>query len=644
MKLIALLLVLASSSSGQDDPGFKLPATLRAHFLLPDGRPAEGVSLRLRGLGADPQRIRRFGAPKGWTDPVAETDAEGRAELRFVPPRAYFFNLEVDLEGYAKSVWSWAEIGLGETIDLGDVRLDPACTIVGTVVDPRGNVLTRGWSGFAFPVVSAESGRGAYSLSEAVDPGSGEFRLAGVAAGKVIVGARGLGVNTETVEVEAVAGVETLVEIVYDGPDLGRRVVVRVRSPFWVFPDASSVRLVAAGGSSRAPETDGSVQASLVFDDVPEGTYRVEIDDSRFEAWAQDGVRPGEGVTASLRPAGRLVLDVVDTETGLGFPHYGVGTVFHATPGSTERELLPDGSPAPDGGILAGVMPIAQTLVVRVPGRPVQRVVLEGPWPDTNREVRVEIGATRQRVGRVTDAAGRPVVGAHVGVLPDLDPSYETDSTGRFRFDDVVADSTLLVICSPWLTATATVGPPLREGQELAIETPASGWVEGRLLLPEGVSATDLALDFEGGGGMTAGDDVGSIWGRISSDGSFRLGPLPAGVLEVESCFRSSRQGGVWTVERAALGTVTVRAGETTRMERDLRRRFPGARACASSSRGSPTVTRGSSRATRRTPRSRCSPRSPVARRRSGVWLPDRGTSGSTGPTEPGSGGAPSRW
>lgn len=597
--MIALaLLLIALAAPGQDDPGFRSPAVVRGRFLRADGTPASGATLRLRGLEGDAQRRREFGLPRAWTHPTTEADDEGRAELRFVPPRAYSFSLEVELEGHARALWSWWELGLGEEIELGEIRLAAAGTIVGTVVDAEGNVLRRGWSGNAYPLSPAD-GQDMQGFSGAVAADSGEFRLEGVPCGRVGVRAQGLGVTTEAVEVDLVAGVEAVVEIVYDGPDLARRIVVRPRSPFWIPPEARDVLLIARDGTVRTAVAPAGANGSLVFDDVPEGTYRVAIESALYTRWSRDDVRPGDRLDAVLRPRASVKLDVVDAETGQALSRYGVGVVFHEAPNHYEYEQLADGSPRPPDGVLADLMPTAQTLVIRVPDRPERRVVLDGEWPDGARAVRVEIQAPRPLAGRVVDGGGRAMVGARVertsgayaGPPRDLggfvERSHETDAAGRFTFDEAADGAhTFHVVCSPWLTSTATAWVPLPAGDELVVRVPAAGWLEGRVRLPEGATVRDLALDFAG----AAIDDEGvprddradgaggldSIWGRLAEDGSFRLGPLPAGELEVELVRRVPLSRSSQTLERDELGTVTVRAGETARAEWDLRDSFPG--------------------------------------------------------------------
>ena len=47
-----------------------------------------------------------------------------------------------------------------------------------------------------------------------------------------------------------------------------------------------------------APSSDGLRR--YVFEDLPPGSYRAEVDDPRFEPWSQNGVQPGQTLHATL--------------------------------------------------------------------------------------------------------------------------------------------------------------------------------------------------------------------------------------------------------------------------------------------------------------------------------------------------------
>lgn len=585
----------------QDDQGLKKPAVLEGRFLLPDGTPAEGVHLSVMGWGANQERILEYGEPRNWNDPTGETDADGRFQIRFVPPRAYQFVLDAILEGYAETSWRWGEIKFGERKDLGDITLVPECTVVGRVVDRDGNTLTYGWRVTARTSIRRPggSGRDATTVRASIDAKTGEFRLEGVLAGRArIRGGHYHGVYTNEVMVNAVAGKGNFVELVYGGPNLHRRISVRHSShPFYSCEPASeSIKIIATDGTERtAVHVEGSAQ-NMAFDELPEGVYRVEIDDPLYEFWSRDGVRPGDRVDAMLTGAGTLELEVVDGETGRQIPRYGLRVVFHEpNPSPIEYELLPDGSIPPLDGFFEGIIATNLRLIVRQNGRAVQQVEVEGLTRGERRSVRVELDRGTQLVGRVLDAAGAPLAGVQVerttgtvagvpknvseygpsGPLPNLEETYHTDREGRFVVTGgAVGMQTFRVCLSPWLSVDRTVELPLDDGEVLELQTPPSGWLEGELTLPEGASTEGLSLTFWGEGveELECADEGGSV----EADGTFRYGPLPTNRLGVSANIHCALPGGGSDGHQQQLGFITIEPDSTKHKSWDLRETYPG--------------------------------------------------------------------
>ena len=459
MSLAASLLALASLLPvpiQDDDPAPGL-ATLKGRFLLPDGAPAAGVALEVSGWVANQGRLLEFGQPARWANPTGTTDADGRFELRFAPPRAYQFVLSGALEGHGSVSWRWGQVLPGETKDLGDTTLLRTGTIVGRIVDAQGNTLVRNWR------VSAEApgdrlgtGRDSTRVSASVDPETGEFRLEGVPARRVTVRARaGGGVHTDTVTVVVVPAGEAAVELTYDGPNLDRRItVVHFSRPFYTYEPASeSITLIDAQGRRRtAVHVQGSSQ-SEAFDDLPDGEYRVEIDDPLYEPWSKDRVRPGDRVNAHLKGAASLAVKVVHDETGALVQRYGLRVTFprsNSTP--NEFELVPDGGTPPVGGLFEGMIPTDIVLILRLPGRAPERFEVTGLERGEQRAVELRLGAVRPVTVQVVDDTGAPVAetrvertpGAvagmpkgmsrmtHEGRVPNLEEAYETAANGRF--------------------------------------------------------------------------------------------------------------------------------------------------------------------------------------------------------------------
>ena len=156
-----------------------------------------------------------------------------------------------------------------------------------------------------------------------IDPATGVARIDGMPPGPVKLKAYSQIANwIDGPVVEVTVGEVLEAEIVYDGPDNSRRIVVSASNrPFYtVGCDAESVFL---SGQEIERRTGKQLGPSLyVFDDLPEGTYTVEVDHESFEPWSQHGVELGSRVRARLRCNAAIRLAVVDDATGQALENY----------------------------------------------------------------------------------------------------------------------------------------------------------------------------------------------------------------------------------------------------------------------------------------------------------------------------------
>ncbi|MDA1263916.1 MAG: hypothetical protein O2816_02415 [Planctomycetota bacterium] len=601
MSIAAPLLALCSLLPlYQDDPPPDPIATVRGRLLLPSGVPAAGIRLKVSGWGANSDRILEFGHPRQWTDPEGVTDAEGHFELKFLPPRAFQFTLDAHPEGFGPLTWRWTEIALGETKDVGEVTLVAAGTVVGRILDARGEVLVKGWSVSAEPPRELViGGRTSSYVYGELDPETGEFRIEGLPAGRVSIRARASsGESTDTVSCEVVGGAEVAVVLRYDGPDLARRITVSYSSaPFRMFrPTADAVTLVdEEGGARPAQEVVGS-SSRVCFDDLPEGKYTVVISNPRFQPWSQADVTPGERVSASLRGVGKIALTVVDDRSGAVLTRYGLRVGFPDSGWSpNEFEVFPDGSARPAASLIEGLVPEPQELVVRAPGRPTLRVMIEAPTVDGALpiEVRVPLGVGLRAL--VLDAAGQPqqhvkverTPGDRAGVAPGVsqttslgrtpnwESAYETDGEGRLSLHELsLGTHTFRVQASRYLSHDHTVELPVPEDAVLEWRPPSSGYLAGTVTAPGGADLTDWRLRLRGTGipRMSLRD----LPPEIAVDGSFHIGPLPVGTFEVTLTEPVDLGGGSSTWFQIELGTIEIEAGAVTRATFDLREHYPG--------------------------------------------------------------------
>lgn len=523
-------------------------AELRGRFVLPDGRPANGVALRLAGWEGDSERVMKHGQPLDWTDPETTTDADGRFTFRFDPPLAFQFALKATLSGHATVSWRWDSLPPREVTDMGEVALIRSGVVRGRVVDARGIAAPGAWHVYGEAErTHRDAARGATGASVSTDPVTGEFVLEGLPPGPAQLELYSRIANwIDGPRVEVRAGEELTADIVYDGPENSRRiVVVTFNEPFHVFsnPVSGSIVLHGAGEERVAKKIAGSSQ-SWSFEDLEPGAYEIEIRDPLFEPWRQSGVRTGTSVNAQLRANGAVQLMVVgpdrslieDYRLRLSFPPDAPspdGARFSFSP--SEFELRAAGAPLPPGGLLQGMIPADVAMDSPFEG-------LEGfPGPSMKRssphafvlhvdaadygtgEARVEglgVGETRPVVvqlarsatisGRITGAPAELVEGVSV-VLADAQAGVDgatefvegvsgtnydrnfrletqTDAEGRFSFDGLRPGSFAVVARFHHDFSVAREGLTLAAGESLAVtlEVGPHGAIEGRILAHAG--------------------------------------------------------------------------------------------------------------------------------------------------------------
>ncbi len=345
-------------------PGETL-AELRGRFVLPDGRPASGVALRVHGWEANSERVMKHGRPLDWTHPETTTDAEGRFTFRFDPPLAFQFTLDATLAGYANVSWRWSSLPPREVTDVGEVTLLRSGLVRGRVVDARGVAAPGGWIvyGEALGTKGGE-GRDTTQVRASTDPVTAEFALEGLPPGPAMLKLYSRIANwIDGPRVEVRAAEEVTADIVYDGPDNSRRIVVITfnrRCHVFSNPASGSIVLHGAGEERTAKRIAGSSQ-SWSFENLEPGAYDIEIRDPLFEPWRQNGVRTGTSVDAHLVGNAAVKLAVRDAE-GNAIDNYRLRLRY---PGASfmpnEFEVRAAGEPAPVDGVYRGLMPTART-------------------------------------------------------------------------------------------------------------------------------------------------------------------------------------------------------------------------------------------------------------------------------------------
>ena len=121
------------------------PAVFRGRAVDPEGNPIAGVTASVGGWTANSARMDAYRAEHGeveWEDPEpVTTTADGRFEVRFVPPPPYQFTLDLDKTGLVSVDGRWGSIAPGAVKDFGDVVMSTGTRVTGRFVDAVGNTV-----------------------------------------------------------------------------------------------------------------------------------------------------------------------------------------------------------------------------------------------------------------------------------------------------------------------------------------------------------------------------------------------------------------------------------------------------------------------------------------------------------------------
>jgi RNA polymerase sigma-70 factor (ECF subfamily) len=602
--------------SARPDAPAQARAEIHGRFSLPDGKPANGVSVEVEGSPANDERVAAYGAPKDWSVPPAATGADGKVSMTLDPPRAFQFFVRAKLEGFCTETWRWIEIEPGASKDLGEVTMRRSGSVAGRIVDTKGRPVQQSWT------VQAESldrdprsGREPVRAWISADRATGEFRLEGLAPGpnKLRINPFVHGIQEARVEIRV--GELAHAEIVYDGPDLGSRITVSiVAEPIVAVLDSPpEIVLQGPGAEERKAKLVPGSQ-NFVFEGIPPGDYTLVIDDPRFRPWTAKHVEPGHSVKADLQGSASLRLSVVDARTGETVPRYTATLRLDRTRMRPNTfTLVPNNTDPPEDGRFDGLLATSQTLIVGAPGYADLVLPLGDLKPDELRAVEASLSNGASISGRVVQGpAKKTLSGVEVYIVPAVprDGSFRmvaprkyappkstrTDESGRFEFTmlpagtfDVVAE------CRPGIVAEAdgvALGASDRKG-DIELTLPALGHLRGRVLGPGGASFEGLSVyarpakesteqgirDLPTHRYWTPPQD---LWTPIAADGSYVIDALEAGATQVTLEFPMvvrptmidgvSHETGAWM----ELGTLDVRPDADTQRDFDLRSAFPG--------------------------------------------------------------------
>jgi hypothetical protein len=599
-------------------------AEIRGRFVLADGSPVSRVPIQLTAGIANGARTRAQGATRAWSGEKTISDEHGRFSIVFVPSRALEYDLRATPEGLCPVHWSWQLVEPGERKDLGDIVLSKGGAIAGRMLDAQGQPLLgqewkihaeQPWSNFASGFRPNEDP----CLS---DKSTGAFRLNDVVPGLARLCADHGGMcRFEGPIVDVRSGETVHADLTCPDASATSRISVVVTCPPYMpgpyrTADAQQVTGIHLEGAGRSlsPSPPDRLIHGFSFDHLAPGQYTVRIDDPRYVPWTSAPVEPGALVEAQLKGSSSVRLTVVDDVNGPPITrcsvHADVHDPYWQVWASAFLPLLEDGDLTRTDGVIDGLVPIAQTLIVSAPGYAdtyVRGVILnEGEVLPLN--VRMSKGATLS--GRVLAGDGRTPAGDAIvrlempfsqhrsldGMLEDKSGVQVTKAdsvTGRFAFPRLVPGryhvqaSTGAAVHSPIVEARAD-----DDAQEVELRLPPMTRLRGRILAPAGASFANTRLLLECKAFPGTSQQYGIVgdlgWRQrlstpIAPDGHYESGSLPTGEARVTLItpdvdlphgFAGAGQGAGSTID---LGTLMLTPEEWNEHDFDLRTSFFGA-------------------------------------------------------------------
>lgn len=133
-----------TAALAQATPPDPTHAVVRGRCVAPEtGQPLAGCKLVFDGRPCNSDLMNRYGK-QDWKDPEpVVTGADGRFEIRFVPPPPYQHHLDISLAGRVPRTARWGPFRPGQVDDLGDVPLSVGYIVKGRVLDQAGKPVPR---------------------------------------------------------------------------------------------------------------------------------------------------------------------------------------------------------------------------------------------------------------------------------------------------------------------------------------------------------------------------------------------------------------------------------------------------------------------------------------------------------------------
>ncbi len=571
-------------------------------LLHADGSPVAGARITLDGRPLAYSSASRETAD--WTNPAPVTsDVDGRYTFEVDPVAGFMLHLETSLEDHAAAGWMLEMPQAGATIDLGEASLERSGRVSVRIMDTEGKTLCSGWRVHSrIEPPSSTGGRLPTLLHARCSKADEPVVLTGAPARRILIqGVHDSEAETDAVEVDVLADQVVEATLVYSGQELDRRITIKTFcEPMFVFNPAPEHVLAMRPDADPAPASALGFQVFEISDLQP-AVYDIVIDDPRFEPWSRGNVEPGATINARIRGSAALHFSVLDARGDPWSRPLEVRVRYNGMNFFPNEFTCVDADhPLPADGVLRGIVPGNLTVFAGSPGGPTIEAEIEGLQPGETRKVSlsfasrallegrvvasdgstpmpgIDVQLTRgERAGRLREASGAQF--DELGMIPLVDQHAISDTLGRVSFDKVPPGRwTMRAALSPWMFVDRSFEFG-KETSEILLHVPPTGYLVGRVLLPEGAPLGELilaphpaSLSAWLGPNQNGRDET-----TLFDDGTFRFGPLPVGGVELMFGLVPPPEGGMSFCSLSSVGSYTITGGTETAIELDLRAVYP---------------------------------------------------------------------
>jgi hypothetical protein len=592
-------------------------AEICGRFVDGQGQPVEGVGLHLAECSEDrgaPASLEVVASASGDLEQASEPD--GSFSLLFAPRLGATYCLSATASGMPELRWRWNDLEAGRREDLGEIEWIRGGSITGRLLDQRGQPIL----GQAWTVKARHPWPGSVHAQEPNEPecvadaDSGTFRLERAPIGRCRLDVDFGGTSSfEGPVLEVRAGEIAQADIVCPIADWTATIGVIPSCPPFVGVGRKVESVFARTGDSALEASRPTIETGCFrFEDVGAGEHTIWIEDDLFLPWSLAGVRGGALVEAALKGSASVRLSVSDAASGSLLEGYSVHAQLDEDGWqNTPVSLVKPASVMTEGGVVDGLLPILQTLIVSCPGYADAYVrhlsllhgevrALDVPMSPGSTVAGVVVQEHRSEPQQPITVRLVPLRLAGYGkiaLLERVDSSElrttQADSvSGRFSFERV-AQGDYAIQAARSLTVHSPIDEiSVEEGAsvELELHLPSETTLKGRVLAPSGTDLRSLHL-FMVPDSFVGLNEYGIVpsqsWQRrlrvpIAADGSYESGPLPSDTLTVQLgtpdiCVPMGYDSRSMTIgKKVDLGQVVLQPGAENVKDFDITDLLPG--------------------------------------------------------------------